>query len=116
MSLTNHSCSPNTARFSDGPLCVVRASRTINPGEEITDNYGEFYQVSSPDARKDRLRRQYYFECDCKACREDWPELGELRAATVILRCAGCSVGYSPQDLAKKKKCTKCKKDLKVRS
>ena len=30
VSLTNHSCCPNTMRYNDGHACVLRAERTIN--------------------------------------------------------------------------------------
>ena len=44
VSLTNHSCAQNTMRYHEGNACVLRAARTIEAGEEITDNYGFFYQ------------------------------------------------------------------------
>ena len=44
VSLTNHSCAQNTMRYHEGNACVLRAVRTIEAGEEITDNYGFFYQ------------------------------------------------------------------------
>ena len=31
-------------RYHEGNACVLRAVRTIEAGEEITDNYGFFYQ------------------------------------------------------------------------
>lgn len=46
VSLTNHSCVPNTMRHNDGAICILRASATIAKGEEVTDNYGHFFQVS----------------------------------------------------------------------
>lgn len=30
VSLTNHSCCPNTLRYNEGHVCVVRATNTIN--------------------------------------------------------------------------------------
>jgi hypothetical protein len=33
-------------RHNDGVACVVRAAVTIHKGEEVTDNYGHFFQVS----------------------------------------------------------------------
>jgi len=47
VSLSNHSCVPNTMRHNDGIFCVIRASVTISKGEEVTDNYGHFFQVDS---------------------------------------------------------------------
>ncbi len=54
VSLTNHACDCNTMRYSDGNVCVIRASKTIHKGTEITDNYGEFYQTSNKDSRQKR--------------------------------------------------------------
>ena len=54
VSLTNHACWPNTMRYSSRDGCVLRASRTINKGEEITDNYGEFYQMTPKEERAKR--------------------------------------------------------------
>lgn len=54
ISLSNHSCCQNTMRYNEGALGVVRASRVINIGEEITDNYGEFYQTTPKDERQER--------------------------------------------------------------
>ena len=31
-------------RYHEGNACVLRAVRAIEAGEEITDNYGFFYQ------------------------------------------------------------------------
>jgi hypothetical protein len=46
VSLSNHSCVPNTMRHNDGAVVFLRAATTIPKGEEITDNYGHFFQVS----------------------------------------------------------------------
>ena len=48
-------------RYHDGHACVVRAGRTIEAGEEITDNYGRFYQLYPLANRRQALQRQYFF-------------------------------------------------------
>ena len=45
VSLSNHSCVPNTMRHNDGAAGILRAAVTIPKGEEILDNYGHFFQV-----------------------------------------------------------------------
>jgi hypothetical protein len=45
VSLSNHGCVANTMRHNDGSVCVIRAASTIAKGEEITDNYGHFFQA-----------------------------------------------------------------------
>jgi uncharacterized protein len=39
----NHSCWPNATPIIGGGKIVIRALRTISPGEEITYDYGEEY-------------------------------------------------------------------------
>lgn len=55
----NHSCCPNTRPVSHRCGIVFRAVRSIEPGEEITFNYGKSYH-------------RYFVEnggCRCAACR-----------------------------------------------
>ena len=56
-----------------GTTGVLRAVRTIFPNEKVHDNYGYFYHVEERESRKKMLGAQYFFECNCKACKEDWP-------------------------------------------
>ena len=46
VSLSNHGCVANTMRHNEASVCIIRAVSTIGKGEEITDNYGHFFQVS----------------------------------------------------------------------
>jgi len=56
----NHSCWPNATPIIGGGKIVIRALRTISPGEEITYHYGEEYLA-------------YFMEeaggCQCAGCR-----------------------------------------------
>lgn len=55
----NHSCWPNATPIIRGGKIVIRALRTISPGEEITYDYGEEYLA-------------YFMEnggCQCAGCR-----------------------------------------------
>lgn len=62
--------------------------------------------------RQVRLRQQYFFECQCKACREDWPVVSVLRAASETWLCPNCHVVVVSK--GQSKKCSKCKRELKV--
>ena len=55
------------------------------------------------------LQRQYFFECICKACKENWPTLSTLRGARSVYQCVHCgsAFGNNPKQ---SKKCSKCKK------
>ena len=56
----NHSCRPNAEAHSIGHKVIVRAIKTIKPGDEITYDYGEDYylNVITPSG------------CKCDKCRE----------------------------------------------
>ena len=78
LSLFNHSCDPSVTRNFYGTKCVMRAIKTIRKGEEVSDNYGVLYAVHSKEERQTKLHKQYYFDCSCNACCNDWPLYGEL--------------------------------------
>ena len=60
-------------RTNMGTTGVLRATKTIFPNEKVFDNYGYFYHVEGRDQRRKMLAVQYFFECNCMACKEDWP-------------------------------------------
>lgn len=99
-------------RNYEGSTCIVRASCTIRKGEEITDNYGLFYQIRPQDERCEALSKQYFFACDCAPCKLHWPTFDEVRGRPSVLVCSGCRTPLNC-DPAKLKKCVKCKKEVK---
>ena len=72
-SLSNHACTANTSRTNCGTRGVVRATRTIFPKERVWDNYGYFYHTEERQHRRGMLQSQYFFTCNCPACKDDWP-------------------------------------------
>jgi hypothetical protein len=50
-------------------------------GEEICENYGLMYTAKSLSERRSVLSEHYKFDCACRACREDWPTLGQMEVA-----------------------------------
>ncbi|XP_063398238.1 SET and MYND domain-containing protein 4-like [Mytilus trossulus] len=91
LSLINHSCDPNVVRHSYGDVCVVRAIKNIDAGEEIADNYGALYPLTVCSERREILKPQYYFTCNCKACREDWPLYFNIPVDVPKFRCQKCN-------------------------
>ncbi|XP_022086446.1 SET and MYND domain-containing protein 4-like [Acanthaster planci] len=67
-SLLNHSCQPNTIASFDGAILTMRATRDIQPGEEILHCYGPHAKHMSRDERQKALQEQYFFTCTCHAC------------------------------------------------
>lgn len=61
----NHSCVPNTKVDYVGDLMLLRATRRISAGEEITHSYD---QSSDYDARTAALDRTWGFKCHCVLC------------------------------------------------
>ena len=56
----NHSCRPNAEAYRTRGRVFLRAIKTINPGDEITYNYGRDYFLNVITARG----------CKCVKCRE----------------------------------------------
>ncbi|CAL7933345.1 unnamed protein product [Xylocopa violacea] len=82
LSLINHSCSPNVSRHSRSKHIVMYAIYPIEKGEQIFDNYGQHYAITPRNERQKRLLKQYYFECNCLPCQEDWPLYYNLKSFT----------------------------------
>ncbi|KAF2167662.1 hypothetical protein M409DRAFT_21818 [Zasmidium cellare ATCC 36951] len=76
-SYMNHSCVPNTTREFVGDLMVVRASRDIKAGDEITHIYDDSSDV---DVRAESLMRTWGFVCACPRCRTGREDGVEVRA------------------------------------
>ena len=75
----NHSCVPNAKKECVGDLMVLRATRPISAGDEITHSYDE---TSDYDARSAALMNTWGFTCTCALCiaeREDDPALRKKR-------------------------------------
>ena len=73
LALVNHSCYPTAARVCFANQTLLIAQKNMKAGEKITINYSApFYAAPRPD-RKQFLYSGYMFDCDCDACRQDWP-------------------------------------------
>ncbi|KAK4493981.1 hypothetical protein PRZ48_015167 [Zasmidium cellare] len=78
-SYMNHSCVPNTEREFIGDLMVVRASRDVKAGDEITHIYDDSNDL---EKRAESLMRTWGFVCECPRClaeREDGKVLRDQR-------------------------------------
>ncbi|THY21990.1 SET domain-containing protein [Aureobasidium pullulans] len=84
-SYLNHSCLNNTSRSIIGDMMLVRASKPIRKGTEITTTYLS-PSIGEP-GRTAELNRIWKFHCDCKlcaaeiACNTQWkPIFDEVRS------------------------------------
>lgn len=51
----------------------VIAIRNVEPGEQLTENYGPLYSQNAKDVRRQKLKKFYWFDCNCEACEQNWP-------------------------------------------
>ncbi|XP_061174387.1 SET and MYND domain-containing protein 4-like [Saccostrea echinata] len=116
LSLINHSCDPSVVRHNYGNVCVVRAIKPIQKGEEILDNYGAIYPLTTRAERRSKLRPQYYFDCNCDACQLDLPLYFDIPDDTPVFKCEECSgpVFILPNKHLSDSECSSChrKQDL----
>lgn len=59
MAFLNHSCNPNTIKYWEGDRMVLVASRTIEAGEEVADNYGMHF------LNNNKIIRQSWLKVNC---------------------------------------------------
>ncbi|XP_016066616.1 PREDICTED: SET and MYND domain-containing protein 4 isoform X2 [Miniopterus natalensis] len=89
VSLLNHSCSPNTSVSFMSTVAAIRASQQIGKGQEILHCYGPHKSRMGVAERQQKLRSQYFFDCNCLACRNE-----KHRAAVgprwAAFRCNSC--------------------------
>ncbi|CAD5121018.1 unnamed protein product [Dimorphilus gyrociliatus] len=72
ISCINHSCNPNVDFIFSGSTCTVRAIKPIARNEQIFVDYGNNFATLDKPSRQNKLLAQYFFDCDCEACDEDW--------------------------------------------
>ncbi|KAK4539612.1 hypothetical protein LTR36_010495 [Oleoguttula mirabilis] len=72
----NHSCLSNTNKDHVGDLMILRASRPIAAGEEITHSYDE---SADYDARVAALENTWGFTCTCALCGAERADGAEVR-------------------------------------
>ncbi|CAH2247975.1 SET and MYND domain-containing protein 4 [Pararge aegeria] len=87
LALFNHSCDPNIVRYFCGPHVVVRAVKNIKEGEEISENYGPIFTTVPKEKRKVQLKDQYWFDCTCIPCEQNWPTYEDMTENYMRFKC-----------------------------
>lgn len=85
-SYVNHSCMPNAEKEYIGDLMVLRATRPISIGEEITHSYDA---SSDYDARTAALMNTWGFTCSCMLCEAEREDGTESRKRRRVLETEG---------------------------
>lgn len=67
ISSLNHSCTPNAATYNDKDRMMLRATKMIKRGEEITVAY-KLLPALTMEKRKERLKEYSGFTCKCHTC------------------------------------------------
>merc|ERR1740137_284381 len=73
LALVNHSCDSNSLRCNVNKSSILVAARHIPEGEEITDTYSGHFRDTIKHHREYYTLKNYMFECECPACKENWP-------------------------------------------
>ncbi|KAJ2954157.1 hypothetical protein O0L34_g2385 [Tuta absoluta] len=109
--LFNHECYPAVARYFEGRKLVLRAIRPLAPGEAVSENYGPHFLVRTLKERRRALASRYWFRCDCRACKEDWPTLKQMaKDVPPLLRCpnSSCTWKFKADPKVLPGKCPRC--------
>lgn len=87
LALFNHSCDPGVVRYFLGTCVVVRAIKNINSGEMVAENYGPIFTQVVQSERQTTLKNQYWFDCTCIPCSENWPCFNDMDTSTLRFKC-----------------------------
>ncbi|KAI5633459.1 SET domain-containing protein [Phthorimaea operculella] len=87
LALFNHSCDPGVVRYFCGPYVVVKAIKNIKKGEEVAENYGPIFTTVPKQKRQESLKEQYWFDCKCVPCEQNWPLYEEMTENYMRFKC-----------------------------
>lgn len=102
ISLMNHSCRPNILTIFNRNKLHAHAATGLECGTELNYCYGPSVNRLTKKDRQERLKDQYFFDCNCTCCASDQED--ETRA----LLCPACQ-GPIVYNLDLTHRCTKCK-------
>ena len=78
----NHSCEPNTYRFTIGDIFFLIAARNIKKNSEIFTIY--FGQDKTYEERQQKTQTQFGFKCECDYCKS---ELENIKNSEIKKEC-----------------------------
>eukprot|EP00918_Siedleckia_nematoides_P050098 GHVU01109647.1.p1 GENE.GHVU01109647.1~~GHVU01109647.1.p1 ORF type:complete len:726 (+),score=102.33 GHVU01109647.1:94-2178(+) len=92
LALVNHSCDPNSEVNFFGKEVIIRPSRNIKKGQEITVSYGPLFFKDPKSERREMLKKNYQFDCQCQACKEKWLQWQMLVCEYPTFKCGECDI------------------------
>lgn len=111
----NHECYPSVMRFFNGTNLIFNSIRPHGVGEIVAENYGPIFTRQNLTERQRNLKSRYWFTCECRACRENWPVLEKLnnkcRLKCTSGKCEG-NFNYPQNRKMMTMKCGKCKENV----
>ena len=69
----NHSCDPNTFRFTIGDIFILLAMKDIKKNEEVCTIYIGANQ--NYEERRKKIKETFGFECDCNYCKSEFESI-----------------------------------------
>jgi hypothetical protein len=110
----NHECYPSVTRYFNSTNLVFNSIRPHSKGEIVAENYGPIFTKQTLQLRQRNLASRYWFNCSCRACKENWPILEKLNnKCRLCCPEENCSGFFNyPQDRLKEVKCRMCKKNV----
>ena len=105
-SMMNHSCDPTVINSFDKDRIIIKAIKDLKPGQEVFNCYGPHFRRHPLEERKQHLRTQYFFSCQCQACADPGYNLKGYDTGDryLCLTCNSGTVGSCNSD------CNRCGK------
>lgn len=111
----NHECYPSVMRYFNGSSLIFNTIRPHASGDVIAENYGPIFTKQTVGERQRSLASRYWFKCECRACKENWPVLEKLsnkcRLKCTTEHCEG-TFNFPQNPRMMIAKCGKCKQNV----
>ena len=101
-SLIPHSCDNNSNKYYFGSSILIVAAKPIEVDEEVNIEYGVHYMMNTLKYRKDYLKNNFGFDCQCYACLNGYENVG------LSFKCLKCQVGALIRDQDQTNHCLNC--------